>query len=73
MPMAADLLAIEYFLEPGTFIVVDGRTANARFLINNFQRNWLYAHVEEFDQHFFYLDEEALGKWNFEALKLLKN
>ena len=33
-PMSADILYIEYFLEPGTFIIVDGRTANARFLKN---------------------------------------
>jgi hypothetical protein len=72
MPMSADLLAIEYFLEPGTFIIVDGRTANARFLRNNFQRNWLYEHVEEFDQHFFYLDEAHLGKWNLETLKFVE-
>jgi hypothetical protein len=68
MPMAGDLLAIEYFLEPGTFIVVDGRTANARFLEKNFQRNWEYLYVKEFDQHYFYLNEEPLGIWNEAAL-----
>lgn len=68
MPMAADLLALEYFLEPGTFIVVDGRTANARFLKNNFQRDWQYSYEEVFDQHFFYLGEEPLGIWNKAAI-----
>ena len=29
--MAADILSIEHFLHPGTLIVIDGRTANARF------------------------------------------
>ncbi len=43
LPMAADLLAIEHFLLPGTLILVDGRTANARFLKCNFQRNWSTA------------------------------
>ena len=33
--MAADILAIEHFLVSGTLIVVDGRTANARFLKAN--------------------------------------
>ena len=40
LPMAADILTLEHFLLPGTLIVVDGRTANARFLKSNFQRNW---------------------------------
>ena len=30
--MAADLLLMESILLPGTFILVDGRTNNARFL-----------------------------------------
>ena len=53
MPMAADILVFEHFLTPGTLLVVDGRTANARFLAANLQRNWVYWHAVEFDQHFF--------------------
>jgi hypothetical protein len=68
MPMAADLLSIEHFLEPGTLIVVDGRTANARFLKSNFQREWTHLFMSEFDQHLFLLDEPALGKWNQQAI-----
>lgn len=64
MPMAADILTLEHFLLPGTLIVTDGRTANARFLKCNFQRNWRYLYVEEFDQHFFELHEQPLGKIN---------
>ena len=64
MPMSADILTIEHFLQPGTLIVVDGRTANARFLKSNFQRNWSYLHVPEYDQHFFELQEEPLGIYN---------
>ena len=41
MPMSADLLLLEPFLLPGTLILVDGRTANARFLKNKIGR----AHV----------------------------
>tara|TARA_Y100000591_G_scaffold326135_1_gene348253 strand:- start:9 stop:890 length:882 start_codon:yes stop_codon:yes gene_type:complete len=69
MPMAADILTIEHFLNPGTLIVVDGRTANARFLKTNFQRNWLYCHDENFDQHFFELSERPLGIYNYKYLK----
>lgn len=64
VPMAADLLALEHFLLPGTLIVVDGRTANARFLKCNFQRDWEYSYMEDYDQHFFELVEEPLGIYN---------
>lgn len=64
MPMAADILSFEHFLLPGTLILVDGRTANARFLKCNLQRNWRYTYVEQFDQHFFELHEPPLGKIN---------
>jgi hypothetical protein len=64
LPMAGDLLAIEHFLLPGTLIVIDGRTANARFLKANFQRSWRYEYFVDFDQHFFELDESPLGVWN---------
>jgi hypothetical protein len=49
---------------PGTLIVVDGRTANARFLKSNLQRDWTYYHSEAFDQHFFELTERPLGIYN---------
>lgn len=64
LAMSADILAIEHFLLPGTLIVVDGRTANARFLKTNFQRDWSYFYHEEFDQHFFELVEKPLGIYN---------
>jgi hypothetical protein len=63
-PMSADLLAIEHFLAPGTLIVVDGRTANARFLASNFQREWAFERSEEFDQTFFELRETPLGRFS---------
>jgi len=64
LPMSGDILAIEHFLLPGTLIVVDGRSANARFLKTNFQRDWSYFYHQEFDQHFFELLEEPLGIFN---------
>lgn len=39
VPMSADILTIEHFLLPGTLIVVDGRTANARFLRQIYKEN----------------------------------
>ncbi len=64
LPMSADILVMEPFLLPGTLIVVDGRTANARFLSNNLQRKWEYLHHEKEDIHTFELVEEPLGKIN---------
>ena len=64
MPMAADILSFEHFLCPGTLIVLDGRTANARFLKCNLQRNWTYYHDYDLDQHFFELVEVPLGIYN---------
>lgn len=64
MPMSADILALEHFLLPGTLIVIDGRTANARFLRSNFQRDWLYYFDQDADQHYFELVEEPLGIYN---------
>ena len=63
-PMSSDLLYIEYFLEPGTFIVVDGRTANARFLRDHFKRKWKYYHDRTNDCHYFELAESPLGPHN---------
>jgi len=63
-PMSADILSFEHFLAPGTLILVDGRTANARFLESNLQRNWEYLHDEESDIHTFELKEAPLGRYN---------
>jgi len=62
--MSGDILGFENFLVPGTLIVVDGRTANARFLKNNLKRNWNYYYSKDFDQHFFELKEIPLGPYN---------
>ena len=73
LPMAGDLLALEHFLLPGTLIVVDGRTANARFLKANFQRSWRHLYFKNFDQHFFELDESPLGVWNNRQMRFASN
>lgn len=70
MPMAADILAFEHFLQPSTMIVVDGRAANARFLRCNLQRNWLYKYNEELDTHFLELKEAPLGRYNRRQIEL---
>lgn len=69
MPMVSDLINIEYFLTPGTIILVDGRTANARFLRDNFKRKWKYKHLEKLDLSIFFLNEKPLGEYNKRQLK----
>ena len=64
MPMVSDILKFEHFYTPGTIIVCDGRAANAKFLRDNFQRNWKYLSDKKSDQHIFYLDDPILGKYN---------
>jgi len=68
MPMTADILTIEHFLQPGTLILIDGRTANARFLKTNFQRDWIYEHDSISDVNIFELDEDPLGVFNEKSL-----
>ena len=64
MPMSADILRVEFFLEPGTLILVDGRTQNARFLRAYLKRNWAYLHDPIGDIHYFELQEDPLGPYN---------
>ncbi len=72
MPMSCDLLKIEYFLTPGTIIVVDGRGANSSFLKDSFKRKWIYKKDDVNDQHIFYLDEKPLGVYNKRQLEFYK-
>jgi len=74
MPMSADILLFEFFLEPGTLILVDGRTANARFLKSYLRRTWAYLHDPLGDIHYFELQEEPLGPYNNKKIEFcIKN
>lgn len=64
MPMVSDILKFEYFYTPGTIIVCDGRTANAKFLKDHFKRKWNYINDKKNDQHIFLLTDQILGKYN---------
>jgi hypothetical protein len=59
-----DVLKFEHFLLPGTLMVVDGRTANTRFIKANLQRDWAYYFDEAEEVHFFELQEAPLGRCN---------
>lgn len=62
--LSGDILHIESTLLPGTFILVDGRTNNARFMEHNFQRTWSVVHDAEADVTTFELVEPPLGPSN---------
>jgi hypothetical protein len=62
--MSGDLLVMEPILLPGTFVLIDGRTNNARFLQRNFQRNWRMVQDREGDITTFELVEDRLGPYN---------
>ena len=64
LPMSCDIAMMEHFLLPGTLIVVDGRTANVRFLLANLQRRWWHYHDRETDAHYLELREDPLGHYN---------
>ncbi len=72
MPMVSDILRLEYFFTPGTIILTDGRSANAKFLKDNFKRNWKHKRDEVNDQHIFWLDDPSLGKYNTLQLNFYK-
>ncbi|HHH50428.1 MAG TPA: hypothetical protein ENK52_05580 [Saprospiraceae bacterium] len=62
--MSADLLLMESIFLPGTFILIDGRTNNARFLKNNFKRQYHFHWDKKGDVTSIELKEERLGKYN---------
>jgi hypothetical protein len=68
-PMSADVLLFEFFLEPDTLLLIDGRTANAQFLMAYLKRKWAYHHDEVGDIHYFELQESPLGPLNQKKLE----
>ena len=68
--MSADLLAMEPMFLPGTFILVDGRTNNVRFLQNNFKRDYDCNWDREGDISTLELKEEKLGLYNLHGYEI---
>lgn len=70
VPMGSDLLSIEPQLWPGTYIVTDGRVANARFLRNNFRRPWEMLTDYFGNRVVFRLAEESFGQVSSDHMKI---
>jgi len=62
--MSGDLLLMEPTFLPGTLVLVDGRSNNARFLQRNFTRDYKIDWNKKEDVTTFELDEERLGYLN---------
>jgi len=62
--MSGDLLLMEPTFLPGTYILFDGRTNNARFVARNLTRNYEIHHDPDGDVTHFELIEERLGRYN---------
>ena len=60
---------MEFFLYPGTIIVVDGMPQNVLFLKYNLKRNWIISENKKLNQTLFYLKEKPLGIINMSQLK----
>lgn len=68
-PISSDILKIEYFLYPGTIIIVDGMPQNVLFLKDHLKRNWILKENKQLNQTVFYLKEKPLGVINKSQLK----
>lgn len=73
VPMSADLLALEPHFWPGSYIMTDGRFANAQFLRTHFRRNWEFLSDPFADRCIFRLAEPELGPVNREHLLVRLN
>jgi hypothetical protein len=62
--MSGDLLLMESTFLPGMFILIDGRTNNARFLERNFSRKYKMKWNRKGDTTTFELVEDRLGRNN---------
>jgi predicted O-methyltransferase YrrM len=59
--ITCDLLMIEPILLPGTIVIIDGLTNNARFNLRNLKRTWLSHQDLKKDYTVMILDEPILG------------
>lgn len=72
-PMLVDPIYFENHLLPRTKILFDGRTLNARFLKNNFKRNWTVKENKSQDVTLFDLKERYIGPHNYKMLQFKKS
>jgi|AACY02.3.fsa_nt_gi hypothetical protein len=72
-PVHIDLLEIEFNLNPGTIVVVDGLPATIRFFKKKLLRNWKYYSLNNDKQTVMLLNEKSYGPINTSLLKYYEN
>ena len=73
LPIAGDLVVNEPYIHPETSIIIDGRTANSRYLKLSLQRNWSFQTFPDADFTLLHLSEEPLGRINAEHIEFRKS
>ena len=68
-PVHIDLLEIEFNLNPGTIVMIDGLPATERFFKKKLLRNWKYYYLDGGKQTVMILDEKSYGPINNAQLK----
>lgn len=71
--ITSDLLLLEPYLLPGTFVIFDGLTNNARFNRRNLQRNWVVFEDTVADYTMMVLDEEPIGIHHKNQIKFIND
>ncbi len=67
-PLSFDPLRLEFFMEPGSIVLVDGRTTNVSFLKAYFKRSWrIHQNIKQ-DFSIFTLIDSPLGEINLNKL-----
>lgn len=72
-PVHIDLLEIEFNLNPGTIVVVDGLPASVRFFQKKLLRKWKYFYLNNGSQTVMLLDEKSYGPLNTALLNYYEN
>lgn len=72
-PVHIDLLEIEFNLNPGTIVVVDGLPATISFFKKKLLRNWKYYSLNSGAQTVMFLNEKSYGPINNALLKYYEN
>jgi hypothetical protein len=73
VPISSDILPFEFFMEPGSFVLIDGRSANAEFLNHYLKRNWVHSHDFTGDVHYLELQENPFGALNKKKMEFSLN
>jgi hypothetical protein len=71
--ITCDLIHLEAFLLPGTFVVFDGMTNNARFNCRALSRSWRSHEDVGMDYTMLVLDEAPIGIHHINQLKYISN